>query len=130
MAPRTRTAVSQRRRVRDLLHHRTLVEGQIFPHGAKHARFAASVIHAAWGDFALLAIWLIVFSAFLIWLGDRFTFAGAAESVALGVVLPLLIFHNMVGMTVYLHHTHPSLPWFRTPKKCAHSTGRSTLPPT
>lgn len=32
--------------------------------------------------------------------------------VAAGVVLPFLIWNGIMGFVVFVHHTHPSIPWF------------------
>ncbi|MGH6990025.1 MAG: fatty acid desaturase [Stellaceae bacterium] len=60
---------------------------------------------AAWRDFALLLIYLAAFVAILAWVGG-------AVSVALGFVLPFLIWNGMMGATTYLQHTSKRAPWY------------------
>jgi omega-6 fatty acid desaturase (delta-12 desaturase) len=67
---------------------------------------------AAWLDFALLLAWV---SAFLIVLALLNVTAGRVASAFLwGFVLPFLVWNQLMGLTAFLQHTHPAVPWFRT----------------
>ena len=67
----------------------------------------------ALADFGMLAAWLFVWC-----LGA--VLAGSLEgnswyaSLAWGVAIPFAIWNCLMGLTVYLQHTHPAVPWFRT----------------
>ena len=39
---------------------------------------------------------------------------GSAEAVALGFVLPFALWMTLFGATVFVHHTHPDIPWYET----------------
>ena len=60
---------------------------------------------AAWRDFALLGVYLAVLVAALAW-------SGGWLAVALGFVVPFLIWNHMMGTAIYLQHTSPRAPWF------------------
>jgi acyl-lipid omega-6 desaturase (Delta-12 desaturase) len=62
---------------------------------------------AAWGDFAFLLICLAGFVTALAW-------QGGGVSVALGFVLPFLIWNGMMGATTYLQHTNRRAPWYES----------------
>jgi omega-6 fatty acid desaturase (delta-12 desaturase) len=57
-------------------------------------------------DFALLCAYLLVF------VGTLFA-VGGIQAVLLGFVIPFVVWNYAMGMTIYLHHTHPQVPWFR-----------------
>jgi omega-6 fatty acid desaturase (delta-12 desaturase) len=64
-------------------------------------------------DFSMLIAWLGAWSLAAV-------FAGASAgnpwhaSLAWGVVVPFLLWNCLMGLTVYLQHTHPDVPWFRS----------------
>jgi omega-6 fatty acid desaturase (delta-12 desaturase) len=64
-------------------------------------------------DFAALVVWLAVWSLGAVCAGSL---AGNAwyASHAWGVVLPFALWNCLMGLTVYLQHTHPAVPWFRS----------------
>lgn len=84
----------------------------------KHKFFPGSGVPAslrkrAWADFALLLAWLAAWSAGAVYagsIGDNAWYA----SLAWGVAVPFLIWNSLMGLTVYLQHTHHAVPWFRT----------------
>jgi omega-6 fatty acid desaturase (delta-12 desaturase) len=44
--------------------------------------------------------------------------------VAAVVVVPWWIFHVMFSVVTFLHHTHPSVPWFRTKQESSYFAGQ------
>jgi len=67
---------------------------------------------AAWLDFALLSAWV---TGFLITLALLEATHGRLVSAFLwGFVLPFLVWNQLMGLTAFLNHTHPLVPWFRT----------------
>ena len=47
-----------------------------------------------------------------------------AVIVAAVVVVPWWIFHVMFSVVTFLHHTHPSVPWFRTKQESSYFAGQ------
>ena len=67
-------------------------------------RGAGGASSAAWLDFALLLAFLAALLALL---------AGFGWSAILwGFAAPFLVWNALVGATIYMHHTHPRVPWF------------------
>ena len=64
-----------------------------------------------WFDGALAAGFPIVWSLVAVQVGLRFG-KGPLLSVALGTVIPFLVWNAAMSFIVFLHHTHPSIPWF------------------
>ncbi len=64
-----------------------------------------------WFDAALvtgfLALWLVAAAVV-----GQFFGKTPIPSVLLGVVLPFLIWNGFMSFIIFLHHTHPSIPWF------------------
>lgn len=60
---------------------------------------------AAWQDLAVLALYLVVLIGALAW-------SGGWLSVALGFLLPFVVWNHMMGTAIYLQHTNPRAPWF------------------
>ena len=52
-----------------------------------------------------------------------FCFAGGLWGVVCAVVLPFVVFNYFISIIVYLHHTHPDLPFFDIKKDWNHSIG-------
>jgi omega-6 fatty acid desaturase (delta-12 desaturase) len=64
-------------------------------------------------DSAFVAIAWLGFVAAIIWLGkilspDRSLW----ETALLGWLLPFLVFNWTIGWIIYVHHTHPAVPWW------------------
>lgn len=84
----------------------------------KHKFFPGSEVQGAvrkraLADFALLLVWLAAWSIGAVCagsLGDNAWYA----SLAFGVAVPFLVWNSLMGLTVYLQHTHHAVPWFRT----------------
>ena len=67
-----------------------------------------------WTDFALLLGFLgAVFAAFF---GATLVIDHLAywEAVVWGFLIPQVVWNTLMGFTVYVQHTHPEVPWFRT----------------
>lgn len=67
-----------------------------------------------WIDFLVLAVYLVVYLALLIHAGNVLVHTSAAELIILGFAVPFVYASFMVGMSVYLQHTHETIPWFAT----------------
>jgi omega-6 fatty acid desaturase (delta-12 desaturase) len=39
---------------------------------------------------------------------------GALISVAIGIVIPFLVWNGLISIIVFLHHTHPAVRWYPT----------------
>lgn len=46
----------------------------------------------------------------------------ALAVISLGLVIPFLAWNWIMGLVIYLHHTHPSIPWFDKAPKMSRST--------
>ncbi|HEV3417922.1 MAG TPA: fatty acid desaturase [Pirellulales bacterium] len=65
------------------------------------------------GDCLLVAAFIAAQTAFLIfaprWFGSP---SSVVESLFFGQWLPFLIWNWLIAFLIYLHHTHPRIPWF------------------
>ncbi len=50
-------------------------------------------------------------------------FAGGFIGVISAVILPFIVFNYFISMIVYLHHTHPDIPFFDIKKEWSHTIG-------
>ena len=77
------------------------------------AAVRGAVRHRALRDFSMLVAWLGAWSLAAVFAGAS---AGNAwyASLAWGVAVPFLLWNCLMGLTVYLQHTHPAVPWFRS----------------
>ena len=72
----------------------------------------------ALADFAVLAAWLAAWCAGTVFagmLGDNAWYS----SLVWGVAVPFAVWNCLMGLTVYLQHTHPTVPWFRNAAEAA-----------
>jgi omega-6 fatty acid desaturase (delta-12 desaturase) len=67
---------------------------------------------AAWLDFALLCAWTLVFGIGVATIGVA-TGGGAINGIVWGFVIPFLIWNQLMGLTAFLQHTHPAVPWYK-----------------
>lgn len=73
---------------------------------------SAALRKKAWLDFALLCAWALIFATGLGIVGAS---AGRAfSSLIWGFAAPYLVWNQLMGLTAFLQHTHPLVPWFRT----------------
>ena len=68
----------------------------------------------AWRDFGLLVFWLALLFAGLVALDAHAGQSSPAAAIAWGFALPFLVWNALMGMTAFLQHTNPRLPWFLT----------------
>ncbi|MFO1302897.1 MAG: fatty acid desaturase [Burkholderiales bacterium] len=82
------------------------------------ARVEGVARRRALADFVLLMAWLAAWCGAAVWAGSLGgnTWYG---SLAWGVAVPFLLWNCLMGLTVYLHHTHPLVPWFRNADEAA-----------
>lgn len=83
-------------------------------------QFLSKVERIYWFDSFFVVLWIFTLSTILLFLRSRgdWQIYVQSPSVALGVVahgvaLPFLISSMLMSNTEYLHHTHPSIKWFR-----------------
>lgn len=50
-------------------------------------------------------------------------FAGGLMGIVAAVLLPFIVFNYFIAMIVYLHHTHPEVPFFDLKTEWSHSVG-------
>ena len=65
-------------------------------------------------DFTLVITWMILFVFMLIYAGSKLSHTGPVELIILGFAIPVLYASFMIGSSVYMQHTHETIPWFRT----------------
>lgn len=65
-------------------------------------------------DFMLVSTWMAVFLSMLIYAGVSLPHTSVTEVIILGFMVPLLYASFMIGLSVYLQHTHETIPWFKT----------------
>jgi omega-6 fatty acid desaturase (delta-12 desaturase) len=65
-------------------------------------------------DFLFLIACLGIYLGVLVSAGNSFVHTNAVELIVLGFVVPFVYASFIVGMSVYLQHTHESIPWFET----------------
>ena len=72
----------------------------------------------AWWDFSLLCLWLVVLCIGLVGLTVIAGQPLPALAIVWGFVLPFCVWNALMGLTAYLQHTNPRLPWFvASPKR-------------
>jgi omega-6 fatty acid desaturase (delta-12 desaturase) len=64
-----------------------------------------------WCDAAIVLIFLALQSWVVVTLGEWFGQA-ARWSVLMAQVLPFLVWNAVMSLAIYLHHTHPAVPWY------------------
>jgi acyl-lipid omega-6 desaturase (Delta-12 desaturase) len=52
-----------------------------------------------------------------------YLFAGGIMGVISAVIIPFIVFNYFISMIVYLHHTHPKIPFFDLKKEWSHAVG-------
>jgi len=52
-----------------------------------------------------------------------YQFAGGPIGILTAVILPFIVFNYFIAMIVYLHHTHPEIPFFDIKKEWSHTIG-------
>jgi omega-6 fatty acid desaturase (delta-12 desaturase) len=69
----------------------------------------------AWIDFTFLCAWALFFILSVVAI-SRYEegWTSILAAVFWGVLLPFLIWNQLMGTTAFLQHTHPLIPWFRT----------------
>lgn len=68
---------------------------------------------SAWQHFAFVAAYFTLLMTALI-LAPLYAPIDSLSAILLGFVLPFFIFQTLMGMSLYVNHTHPSIPWFAT----------------
>jgi omega-6 fatty acid desaturase (delta-12 desaturase) len=78
-----------------------------------------------WRRHAFDSLFVIAAQAGLIW---AILAAGAAlapahpwwETLLFGWLIPFLVWNWLMGLVIYMHHTHPSIGWFARPEEWSH----------
>lgn len=52
-----------------------------------------------------------------------FNYGGGVIGVIAGLILPFIVFNYVISLVVYLHHTHPSIPFFDERAEWNHTIG-------
>jgi Fatty acid desaturase len=86
------------------------VEKQFFPYQRITGEFKISY----WLDFLLVVTYLGAFLILLAYAGSNLAHTSPAELIFLGFIIPMFYSSFMIGISVYLQHTHESIPWFRS----------------
>lgn len=50
-------------------------------------------------------------------------FAGGVMGIVLSILVPFIVFNYFIAIIVYLHHTHPNIPFFDVKNEWSHSIG-------
>jgi omega-6 fatty acid desaturase (delta-12 desaturase) len=79
------------------------------------------LVHVA--DVALVWGFLGVHLAVLTLVGGRFG-KGAIDSIVIGFLIPFLVFNAMISAAIFLHHTHPKVPWYADVAQWERENGR------
>jgi omega-6 fatty acid desaturase (delta-12 desaturase) len=79
----------------------------------------------AWLDFALLCFWGAAFILCLYAVGDIAN--SPISAVIWGFVIPFLIWNYLMGLTAFLQHTHPLVPWFRSREEARANRSQAEL---
>jgi omega-6 fatty acid desaturase (delta-12 desaturase) len=66
----------------------------------------------AWGDVGLLSSALLLWLCALFGLGREFGNGSGIAAIFWGFVIPFAIWNYLIGLTIFLHHTSPAVPWF------------------
>ncbi len=83
---------------------------KLFPRGFMPRRIHAS----AWRYFAGLMVYLVAFLALLA-AAPLYSSTGTVMALTLGFVVPFYVWLTLISFTLYVHHTHPRVPWFDRP---------------
>ena len=67
-----------------------------------------------WLDFLLVSTYMGTFLWILHQVGASSAHSSSMELIMLAFLIPLVVSNFMLGFTVYGHHTHETIPWFRT----------------
>ena len=67
-----------------------------------------------WLDFLLVSTYMGMFLWMLIQVGAGSAHSSSMVLILLAFLIPLVVSNFMLGFTVYEHHTHETMPWFRT----------------
>ena len=67
-----------------------------------------------WLDFMLVATYMFSFISMLVFLGIKVSHTTSLEVLAISFFLPFFVSNFLIGFTIYQHHTHEDIPWFKT----------------
>lgn len=73
----------------------------------------ASMRSSAWRHFLAILCYHLAFAAFLCSV-PHFAPVTLGQALSLGLGLPLFVFSFVMGTSLYVMHTNPRLPWFRS----------------
>lgn len=76
-------------------------------------------------DFLLIVACLAAWFALLYLASLRIAGLAFWEAVVWGFVIPQYVWNTLGGFTVYAHHTHPQVPWFRTTEEMEAAAGQA-----
>jgi omega-6 fatty acid desaturase (delta-12 desaturase) len=67
---------------------------------------------------------LIALAFALLWSALAYRYAGGVAGVLAAVVVPFLVFNYFIALFVFLHHTHPDVPFFDNRAEWSNSIGQ------
>jgi omega-6 fatty acid desaturase (delta-12 desaturase) len=67
-----------------------------------------------WLDFAGILVFLGMLGVIFWFAAEALEHLSYGEAWLWGFVVPFLVWNYLMGFTVYVQHTHPLVPWFRT----------------
>lgn len=88
----------------DVYLQRTIFPSRKFRGHMRMRRFVA--------DSLLVLAFVVAQGAFLIFASRRFGGGSAVESLFFGQWLPFVLWNWLIAFLIFLHHTHPRIPWF------------------
>jgi omega-6 fatty acid desaturase (delta-12 desaturase) len=62
-------------------------------------------------DFLLLVLWVVALCFFVLFVDANLGSGGSLLAILWGVVLPFLVWNQLMGTTAFLQHTHPNAQW-------------------
>jgi acyl-lipid omega-6 desaturase (Delta-12 desaturase) len=77
------------------------------------------------GDNLLVLAFVVAQGMFLVFASRLFgSGSSAVESLFFGQWLPFLMWNWLIAMIIFLHHTHPRIPWFDDPQEWSFYNGQ------
>ena len=65
-----------------------------------------------WRDFALLVVYGTSFVGLLIGVAN-YSNQSVFSTLLFGAVIPFIVWSHAIGLTIYQHHTHPKVKWYK-----------------
>jgi acyl-lipid omega-6 desaturase (Delta-12 desaturase) len=82
---------------------------------------------SAWIDFSILILWIFILVFTLLKIDAAFGDSGPIATILWGLILPFVIWNQLMGTTAFLQHTHPLVPWYLTQESARASRSQAEL---